>query len=63
MAELRTEEEQVEALKSVAIPVNTLREVSRMVQLEGWSFNTERKYTLKRDSALLCERHGRKPSR
>ena len=35
----------------VAIPVNTLREVSRMVQLEGWSFNTERNYTLTRDSS------------
>ncbi len=34
----------------VSIPINTLREVSRMVQLEGWSFNVERKVTMKPDS-------------
>ena len=33
----------------VAIVVNTLREVSRQVQLEGWTFNTERGYKLERD--------------
>ena len=31
--------------------VNTLREQSRQVQNEGWSFNTERGYTLVRDSS------------
>ena len=34
----------------VAIVVNTLREVSRQVQLEGWTFNTERDYKLERDA-------------
>jgi len=34
----------------VAIPVNTLREVSRMVQLEGWTFNVERKVAMQPDS-------------
>lgn len=33
----------------VAIVVNTIREVSRQVQLEGWTFNTERGYKLERD--------------
>ena len=35
----------------VAIAVNTLREVSKQVQVEGWTFNTERKYTLSPDSS------------
>ncbi len=35
----------------VAIAVNTLREVSKQVQVEGWTFNTERKYTLNPDSS------------
>ena len=30
--------------------VNTLREQSKQVQLEGWSFNTERHYVLKPDT-------------
>ena len=34
----------------VSIAVNTLREQSKQVQLEGWSFNTERKYELVRNS-------------
>ena len=34
----------------VSIAVNTLREQSKQVQLEGWSFNTERDYELVRDS-------------
>ena len=34
----------------VAIVVNTLREVSKQIQLEGWSFNIERDYTMSRDS-------------
>ena len=33
----------------VAIVVNTIREISRQVQLEGWTFNTERNYKLERD--------------
>ena len=33
----------------VAIAVNTLREQSKQVQSEGWSFNVERKYPLPRD--------------
>ena len=35
----------------VFITVNTIREVSKQVQLEGWTFNTERKYLLKRNPA------------
>ena len=34
----------------VSIAVNTLREQSKQVQLEGWSFNTEHGYELIRDS-------------
>ena len=34
----------------VAIAVNTLREQSKQVQLEGWSFNTERAYEMKRSA-------------
>ena len=34
----------------VAIVCNTLREVSRMVQAEGWIFNTERNYELTPDA-------------
>lgn len=34
----------------VAIVVNTLREVNRMVQAEGWTFNTERSYELTPDA-------------
>ncbi len=34
----------------VGIVLNTLREVSRMVQSEGWVFNVERDYTLTPDS-------------
>ena len=34
----------------VSIAVNTLREQSKQVQLEGWAFNTERSYELFRDS-------------
>ena len=34
----------------VSIAVNTLREQSKQVQLERWSFNTEYNYTLQRDS-------------
>ena len=34
----------------VSIAVNTLREQSKQVQLEGWSFNTEHNYELVRDS-------------
>lgn len=34
----------------VAIVLNTLREVNRMVQAEGWTFNTERHYELTPDS-------------
>jgi len=33
----------------VSIVVNTLRECSRQVQLEGWTFNTEREYLLEKD--------------
>ena len=33
----------------VSIAINTLREVSKQVQLEGWTFNTERDYTMSRD--------------
>lgn len=33
----------------VAIVLNTLREVSRMVQAEGWTFNVERNYELTPD--------------
>ena len=35
----------------VAITVNTLREVSKQVQLEGWTFNVERDYQLSRNPA------------
>ena len=35
----------------VAITVNTLREVSKQVQLEGWTFNIERDYQLSRNPA------------
>ena len=35
----------------VSITVNTLREVSKQVQLEGWTFNTEREYPMVRDLA------------
>ena len=34
----------------VAIVLNTLREVNKQVQAEGWIFNTEREYTLTPDS-------------
>ena len=34
----------------VSIAVNTLRENSRQVQLEGWTFNTERGWKLERDA-------------
>ena len=34
----------------VAIAVNTLREMSKQVQLEGWTFNTERKYKMSPDA-------------
>ena len=34
----------------VSIVLNTLREVNKQVQAEGWMFNTERDYTLARDS-------------
>lgn len=34
----------------VAIVLNTLREVNRMVQAEGWTFNTERHYELTPDT-------------
>lgn len=34
----------------VAIVLNTLREVNRMVQAEGWTFNTERSYELTPDT-------------
>jgi hypothetical protein len=34
----------------VSIVLNTLREVNRQVQAEGWSFNTERHYELAPDS-------------
>ena len=34
----------------VSIVLNTLREVTRQVQAEGWIFNTERDYTLTPDS-------------
>ena len=34
----------------VAIVINTIREVSRQVQLEGWTFNTEREYKLEPDA-------------
>ena len=36
----------------VAIAVNTLREQSKQVQLEGWSFNTEHHYKMERSSDL-----------
>ena len=35
----------------VFITLSTLREVSKQVQLEGWTFNTERKYPMVRDVA------------
>ena len=35
----------------VFITLNTLREVSKQVQLEGWTFNTEREYPMVRDEA------------
>ena len=35
----------------VFITVNTLREISKQVQLEGWTFNTERKYPMVRNAA------------
>ena len=35
----------------VFITLNTLREVSKQVQLEGWTFNTERNYPMVRDEA------------
>lgn len=35
----------------VFITVNTLREVSKQVQLEGWTFNTEREYPMVRNEA------------
>ena len=35
----------------VFITVNTLREISKQVQSEGWTFNTERKYPLPRNAA------------
>jgi len=34
----------------VSIVLNTLREVNKQVQAEGWIFNTERHYTLARDT-------------
>ena len=34
----------------VAIVLNTIREVNKMVQAEGWTFNTERHYELTPDS-------------
>ena len=34
----------------VSIVLNTLREVNRQVQAEGWIFNTEREYVLTPDS-------------
>ena len=34
----------------VAIAVNTLREMSREAQLEGWTFNTERNYKMSPDA-------------
>jgi len=34
----------------VAIPFNTLKEVSKEVQLEGWSFNVERDYEFQPDT-------------
>lgn len=34
----------------VAIVINTIREVNRQVQSEGWSFNTERGYEMTPDS-------------
>jgi hypothetical protein len=34
----------------VAIVLNTVREVNKQVQAEGWIFNTEREYTLTPDS-------------
>ena len=34
----------------VAIPFNTLKEVSKEVQLEGWSFNVERDYEITPDT-------------
>ena len=34
----------------VSIALNTIREVSKQVQLEGWTFNTERGYELSRDA-------------
>jgi hypothetical protein len=34
----------------VAIVLNTLREVNKQVQAEGWIFNTERDYTLRPDA-------------
>ena len=36
----------------VAIAVNTLREQSKQVQLEGWSFNTENDYKMTRSKDL-----------
>jgi len=33
----------------VSIPLDTLRDVSRKVQTEGWSFNTERKHPMNPD--------------
>ena len=35
----------------VSIVVNTLREQSKQVQLEGWAFNTEHDYTLVRNTS------------
>lgn len=35
----------------VAIVLNTLREINRMVQAEGWTFNCERDYELTPDSS------------
>ena len=35
----------------VFIILNTLRETSKQVQLEGWTFNTERKYPMTRNAA------------
>jgi hypothetical protein len=34
----------------VAIPLNTLKEVSKQVQVEGWTFNLERNVVLQRES-------------
>ena len=52
----------------VAIVLNTLREVNKNVQAEGWSFNTEKHYPLQADSqtfkieypenALSIDTHG-----